>query len=105
MQWRTSSNDPLHDFTEELSARLSEKCGTDIVVYIELDRFLADMARFDRAVFVEPIVLYGKRQLELYSDVREALKSIPHEVLAMPTNMSTGTVLTVIEDLRPQGVA
>ncbi len=95
----------MHDFTEELSARLSENCGTDIVVYIELDRFLADMARFDRAVFVEPVVLYGRRQLELYSEVRVALKAIPHEVLTMPTNMSTGAVLTVIEDLRSKDMA
>ncbi len=79
--------------------RLERNCGTDILVYIELDRFLADMPAFDRAVFIEPIVLYGSRQLEDYAAVKAALRTIPHEVLNMPTNSSGGTQLLVLKDL------
>ncbi len=99
LQWRTSTPDPLHDFVEDLAIDLSKECGTDVVVYIELDRFLADLSSFNRAVFVEPIVLYGSKQAEHYLAVKQALKRVPHVTMRMPTNSSMGVQLSIIEDL------
>ncbi|KXZ54054.1 hypothetical protein GPECTOR_5g162 [Gonium pectorale] len=91
--------DPLHDFVEDLAEHLSRDCSTDVAVYIELDRFLADMPRFHRAVFVEPLVLYDSKELASYVAVKDALERIPHEVYHMPVNVTSGPSLVVFQDL------
>ncbi len=85
---------------EELAASLtSAHCGTDLVVHIELDRFTAALPALHRAVFVEPVVLYGSREWESYMRAKAALAGVPHTVLRMPTNSSGGVRLHVIDDL------
>lgn len=55
---------------QELAEKLHDgDCGTDIAVYIELDKFLADMGSFSRAVFVEPLVLWGTAEMDNYIKV------------------------------------
>ena len=64
-RWFRARKDPLHDFFETLAERLSADCETELVVFIEFDRFLAHMSTFDRVVFVEPLVLFGSKELEV----------------------------------------
>ncbi|PNH04709.1 hypothetical protein TSOC_009088 [Tetrabaena socialis] len=99
LQWGRFRTNPLHDFIDELAERLSEECGTDVAVYIELNRFLADMPTFTRAVFVEPLVLYGNGELESYIAVKEALKALPHELMHLPTNVTSGPSMVVLQEL------
>ncbi|KXZ46504.1 hypothetical protein GPECTOR_43g941 [Gonium pectorale] len=99
LQWKMPRKDPIHDFVEELATNLTANCRTDIAVYVELDRFLADMANFTRVVFVEPLVLYDSTEFAMYMEVKHALKSVPHEVVLMPTNTTSGPQLVVFQDL------
>ncbi|KAG2487314.1 hypothetical protein HYH03_014031 [Edaphochlamys debaryana] len=104
LQYAWAHRDPLHNFVEALAHRLtagSSGCGTDLEVHIELHRFHRALPTFDRAVFVEPLVLYGGEELRSYVAVKGRLDTIPHEVLRLPTNSSRGLRLLVIDDLRP----
>ncbi len=64
-RWQQASKDPVHDFVEGLATKLTANCGTDLAVFVELDRFFANLDSFDRAVFVEPLVLYGDAELQV----------------------------------------
>lgn len=66
---------------------------------MELDRLLADMHKFDRVVFVEPVVLYGSREFSSYLKVKGALGHVPHEVLSLPINVTTGPQIMVMQEL------
>ncbi|GFR43114.1 hypothetical protein Agub_g4115 [Astrephomene gubernaculifera] len=100
LQFGWVRKDPLHDFVEDLADRLAQDCGTDVGVYIELDRFLADLPRFNRVVFIEPLILYGNKELESYIAAKAVLKSIPHEILHLPANITAGgSQLVVLQDL------
>ncbi|KXZ41551.1 hypothetical protein GPECTOR_399g226 [Gonium pectorale] len=105
LQWKWARKDPLHDFVEDLAEQLSRDCSTDIAVYIELDRFLADMHTFDRVVFVEPTILYGDKELANYIRVKSELEHMPHEVHHLPTNSTAGVRLVVLQDLPGVGAA
>ncbi|KAG2425719.1 hypothetical protein HXX76_013561 [Chlamydomonas incerta] len=100
LQWQWARKDPLHDMVEELAEKLHDgDCGTDIAVYIELDKFLADMGSFSRAVFVEPLVLWGTAEMDTYIKVKSALEQLPHTIMHMPTNVTSGPQLMVLADL------
>ncbi len=62
---RLHGKDPLHDFFEALAKRLGADCEAELITFIELDRFLNRMSTFDRVVFVEPLVLFGNRELQV----------------------------------------
>ncbi|KAG2489740.1 hypothetical protein HYH03_011847 [Edaphochlamys debaryana] len=98
LQWGWARKDPLHDFIQDLADTLTSSCQTDIALYLELDRFAAALPSFDRVVFVEPVVLAGKQELETYTLVKSAIRAMPHDLLYLPAN-NTGIQMTVFADL------
>ncbi|KXZ54055.1 hypothetical protein GPECTOR_5g163 [Gonium pectorale] len=98
LQWQWARKDPLHDFVEDIADRVAGDCGTDVAVYIELDRFLADIPKFTRAVFVEPLVLYDSKERESYIAAKSALQRIPHELFSLPINVTNGPSMVVFQD-------
>ncbi|KXZ54064.1 hypothetical protein GPECTOR_5g171 [Gonium pectorale] len=97
LQQSSEVKDPLHNLVEDLAEKLTVNCTTDIAVYVELDRFTSDIEHFTRAVFVEPLFLYGSNELLSYAAAKMALKQLPHQVLHLPAHQ--GFSLKVIEDL------
>ncbi|KAG2452940.1 hypothetical protein HYH02_002277 [Chlamydomonas schloesseri] len=122
LQWHSARKDPLHDFVQDLADTLSTRCDTDVVVHVELERFAADLLgssssgsgagagssssrsggrRFDRIIFVEPLVLTAK-ELDTYALVKAAVASLPPTraaVLRLPANNTAGVQLQVHEEL------
>ncbi|GLC41863.1 hypothetical protein PLESTM_001259300 [Pleodorina starrii] len=105
LQWGWARTDPLHDFMEDLAERLSQRCESDVAVYVELSRFLADVTTFSRVVFVEPLLLYDTTEFASYLTVKAALMHVPHEVLRLPANVTSGPQLVVLQDLAPPTAA
>ncbi|KAG2487331.1 hypothetical protein HYH03_014047 [Edaphochlamys debaryana] len=100
LQWQASSKAPLHEFIDKLAWNVTARCETDLEVHVELGRFLEAMPRFNRAVFVEPLILYGSAELKDYVRVKTALDKLPHAIFHLPTNSSRGLELKVFQDLR-----
>ncbi|KAG2425720.1 hypothetical protein HXX76_013562 [Chlamydomonas incerta] len=120
LQWHSARKDPLHDFVQDLADTLSARCDTDVVVHVELERFAADLLgsstgggagsssssrsggrRFDRVIFVEPLVLTAK-ELDTYALVKAAVASLPPSraaVMRLPANNTAGVLLQVHEEL------
>ncbi|KAG2425669.1 hypothetical protein HXX76_013511 [Chlamydomonas incerta] len=126
LQWKSpTSKDPLHDFVDKLAERLipattapaaaasggdaaaaAATCGTDVAVFVDLDRFAEAVAagRLSRAVFVEPLVLAGGAEADGYVAAKAALKAaeaagLPVEMLRLPTGGARGLGITILSDL------
>ncbi|KXZ54056.1 hypothetical protein GPECTOR_5g164 [Gonium pectorale] len=99
LQWGWSRKDPLHDFVQDLADTLGAECGTHMAVFMELDRFYNALPQMDRVVFVEPIMLFGAVELDLYALVKTAVRSMRHDILYMPVNQTNGVQMTVLQDL------
>ncbi|KAG2487833.1 hypothetical protein HYH03_013550 [Edaphochlamys debaryana] len=99
LQREAEAQDPLHDFVEAIAENVTARgCGAEAAVYVELERFLADMDTFDSAVFVEPLLLWGGAEAEAYWGAKAALQRVPHQVLRLPTNHSRGLDLKVLSN-------
>ncbi|GLC67903.1 hypothetical protein PLESTF_000621300 [Pleodorina starrii] len=101
LQWSSDSKDPLHDFVQAAAAQLSFECAPSLSMYLELDRLAAALPSLDRVLFVEPLVVWGAKEFETYTQVKAAVLLKRHEVLQFPglEGTTVGPKLTVLEDL------
>lgn len=99
LQWQWSRKDPLHDFVQDLADTLGATCEADVSVYLALDRFVEAVPLFDRIVFVEPLVLHGAAQVNLYALAKAATLSKRHEVMQLPANQTNGVLMGVLQQL------
>ncbi|GFR46704.1 hypothetical protein Agub_g8324 [Astrephomene gubernaculifera] len=99
LQWGWARKDPVHDFVQDLAETYAGSCEADVAVFLELDRLLTALPVLDRVVFVEPVVLYGRAELETYALVKAAIQEMQHEVLQLPLNQTNGVQLTVLQHL------
>lgn len=70
-------------------------------MYVDLRRFLDVVEAFTHVIFVEPLLLYDSSDLVWYLSVKAALMRVPHEVLHLPANVTSGPQLVVLQDVPP----
>ncbi|GIM09855.1 hypothetical protein Vretimale_13659 [Volvox reticuliferus] len=101
LQWAYPRKDPVHDLVQSISEKLaaSNSCGGAISVYLELSALVAELPSLDRVVFIEPVVLLGDAQLELYAQAKEAVRGMQHQFVQLPLNQTRGIRVAVIPDL------
>ncbi|GLC41864.1 hypothetical protein PLESTM_001259400 [Pleodorina starrii] len=100
LQWKWDRKDPIDDVVQGLAEPLAASCGISVSVFLELATLQAALTSLDRVVFVEPLVLLGDAQLDLYTQVKEAVRAMPHSFLHLPFNQTRGIRTVVMPDLR-----